>query len=101
SDAQPRLLGEWRAEKTAHALENAARDAAQTWVILVAGLREHRRCSFPENRAPAPDEVFVTGFGAQLIQEAGIRVLRQEPEEGTPRVEDRRRILLPAIFQQA
>src|SRR5438552_3454132 len=65
------------------------------------GLRECRTGGFAQNGATTPDEIFVLVLVAELVQVLGIAVFGEETKQHAARVNERRRILVPSVLEQA
>jgi hypothetical protein len=94
------LLRERRAKVICHAVQDAACRPAQSRVSLVAGLRQRGGSGFTQQRAATLARVLVHAGLAKLEEERRIVILREQPEEDTPRVQERWRILVPPVFHE-
>ena len=76
--------------------------AAQSRVVLVAGMREGCRSRLANDRPRAPKQIVIRRLLAgELEQEIPVVVFGEQSEQHASGVHERRRVAVPPVFEQA
>ena len=97
-----RLLSQRRLEELERAIEDALGHAAEARIGFVARLRQRGGGGLTQDLPIVRRDVLVElRLGRELEQERRIGVFGEQAEQQTPRCDHRRRILVPAVLEQA